>query len=43
MHNLKDIRNNFDEFVKSIKERNVDIKLDILSVHFATLGPSLPS
>ena len=33
MHNLKDIRNNFDEFVKSIKERNVDIKFDnILSL-----------
>ena len=28
MHNVKDIRNNFDEFVKSIKERNIDIKFE---------------
>ena len=25
MHNIKDIRNNFDNFIEQIKSRNVDI------------------
>ena len=28
MHNLKDIRNNFEDFKKKIKSRNVDFNLD---------------
>ena len=28
MHNIKDIRKNFDEFVNSIKKRNQDLKLE---------------
>jgi len=28
MHNIKDIRNNFDEFKNSIKHRNFDVNLD---------------
>ena len=28
MHNIKDIRNNFDEFKNKIKHRNIDINLD---------------
>ena len=30
MHNLKEIRKNFDDFIKSIKKRNVDIDLNQL-------------
>ena len=30
MHNFKEIRKNFDEFIKSIKKRNVDINFDDL-------------
>ena len=28
MHNIKDIRNNFEDFKNSIKHRNIDINLD---------------
>ena len=28
MHNIKEIRNNFEEFKKLMKLRNVDISLD---------------
>ena len=28
MHNIKDIRNNFDNFKKIIKTRNIDINLN---------------
>ena len=28
MHNIKDIRKNFDEFINSIKKRNQDLKLE---------------
>ena len=28
MHNLKDIRNNFEKFLNSIKRRNIKINLD---------------
>jgi seryl-tRNA synthetase len=30
MHNLKDIRKNFDDFVKSLQKRNIDINFDYL-------------
>ena len=32
MHNIKDIRKNFDEFVNSIKKRNQDLKLENILV-----------
>ena len=28
MHNIKEIRNNFDDFKRSIKDRNIDLNLD---------------
>ena len=28
MHNIKDIRNNFEDFKKSIEHRNFDVNLD---------------
>ena len=28
MHNIKEIRNNFDDFKRSIKDRNFDVNLD---------------
>ena len=28
MHNIKDIRNNFEDFKRSIKDRNFDVNLD---------------
>ena len=30
MHNLKEIRKNFDSFIKSVERRSVDINFDIL-------------
>ena len=41
MHNLKDIRKNFESFAKALEKRSIDIdfnKLNNCEIKFATIG-----
>ena len=38
MHNIKDIRNDFENFKEKLKNRNIDINLD----NILSLIPNLP-